>query len=115
MKKIKIKDEQLLIKLTAKQKEEIRKGAERNNQTMSAYVLDRTLNPMAVSENPEMLEMLKKNFAAAREKQVQQQVTMYIILQFVMWLNLGKHSHDEIMEFYHEQLKKANERFGVDD
>ena len=102
-----------MIKLTSKQKEEIRKGAERNNQTMSAYVLDRTLNPRVVtSESPEMLEMLKKNFAAAREKQVQQQVTMYIILQFVMRLNLGKYSHDEIMEFYHEHLKKANERFG---
>ena len=111
MKKIKIKDEQLLIKLTAKQKEEIRKGAERKNQTMSAYVLDRTLNPMAVSESPEMLEILEKHCSDVRNFQLHQQVNMYIMMQFIMWLTNKGESREEIMEFYDEQYEIACKQF----
>ena len=115
MKKIKIKDEQLLIKLTAKQKEEIRKSAALKNQTMSAYVLECTLNPASDPGTLELLKTLKSHFTDVRKFQSQQQITMYIIMQFVMWLNVENHSREEIMEFYDEQLKKASERFDKGD
>ena len=41
---------------------------------------------MAVSESPEMLKMLEKHFSDVRNFQLQQQVNMYIMMQFIMWL-----------------------------
>ena len=94
-----------MIKLTAKQKEEIRKGAEQNNQTMSAYVLERTLTPMAVSESPEMLKMLEKHFSDVRNFQLQQQVNMYIMMQFIMWLTNKGESRKKLWSFMTNNTK----------
>ena len=88
-------------------------------ESMSEFILETILNvsPFKPKNDgiDDILVLHKKHFSDVRSFQAQQQITRYIVMQFVMWLNVENHSREEIMEFYDEQFKKASEKFGNDE
>lgn len=111
MKRLKIKDEQLLIKLTSEQKKEIRNLAELSNKSMSDLVLDAVLNTSTKKAQGDIIGLLKEHFTSAGDFQKQQQITMHIILQFAMWAMSQSKTREEIMDFYKDIHESAKEKF----
>lgn len=83
--------------------------------SVSEFIVDTVLSTSSSKAKADIgndiLIVLEKHFSDVRSFQAQQQITMYIIMQFVMWLTSEGKSREEIMEFYDAQYKKAAERF----
>lgn len=110
-----IKSLRIEVFLTAKEKEEIRKMAKIHNKTMSQFLLESALS---ISQNKpqndsmdDMLALMEKHFSDVRNFQLQQQVTMFIMMQFIMWLTNKNESREDILEFYDEQYEAALKQF----
>lgn len=120
MKKGPKKDCGINIRVTQKEREEIQKLAALSGKgSVSEFILSTVFNTSPSKppndEMADLLALLKKHFSDVKNFQLQQQVITYIIVQFVMWLNVQHHSRDEIMEFYNEQYDKACEEFKYKD
>ena len=59
--------------------------------------------------------VLRKKFNDIESFQHQQKITMYIIMQFAMFLASATQSRDTIMEFYDDAYKGAIEKFGKEE
>jgi|GEM_PF-6006004 len=56
--------------------------------------------------------LLKKHFKDVKSFQQHQQITMYIIMQFSMFLAIYSQSRGEIMDFYEDAYKSAVKKIG---
>lgn len=116
MKKRQKKDALLNVRVTQEQLKEVQElAALSGKDSVSEFVLstifDTSPRKAKGDNTDEVLMVLEKHFSDVRSFQAQQQITMYIIMQFVMWLTSEGKSREEIMEFYDAQYKKAAERF----
>ena len=113
MAKVKIKDDQLLIKLTSYQKKQIKSLAELSHQCMSEFILDTALKPRSIDDSfRELTIVLSKHFREEKAFQRQQQITMYMLMQLSLYLASFSKDREEIMEFYDEIYQGAIEKFG---
>lgn len=104
------------IRVTEEQRKEIQQlAALSGKESVTEFILETVLKVSpSKSKNDDTADtfaLLTKCLSDLRENQINQQITTYIIMQFVMWLNVEHHSREEIMEFYDEQFKKAIEKF----
>lgn len=116
MAKVKIKDDQILIKLTSYQKRQIKSLAELSGQCMSEFILEAALNTRPPDDSfHDLTILLAKHFKEEKLFQQQQQITMYMIMQFSLYLASFSKNRKEIMEFYEDIYKGAIEKFGEED
>lgn len=107
------------IRVTEEQRREIQQlAALSGKESVTDFILSTVFDTsFAKPKNDgidDMLALLKKHFSDVRDFQEQQQVTMYIILQFVMWIRSRDKSREDVMDFYNEQYEIASKRFGID-
>lgn len=107
------------IRVTEEQRREIQRlaalsGKESVTDFILSTVFDTSFAKPKNDDMHDMLVLLEKHFSDVRDFQEQQQVTMYIILQFVMWIRNRDKSREDVMNFYNEQYEIAIKRFGID-
>ena len=105
------------IRVTEEQRREIQQlAALSGKESVTDFILSTVFDTsFAKPKNDgidDMLVVLKKHFSDVHSFQEQQQITMYIIIQFVMWIKSDNLSKDEIMNFYNAQYDKAIKKFG---
>ena len=115
MAKVKIKDDQILIKLTSYQKRQIKNLAELSGQCMTEFILEAALNTRPPDDYFRDLTIVLEHFKEENSFQKQQQITMYMIMQFSLYLASFSKDRKEIMEFYDDIYKGAIEKFGKED
>lgn len=90
-------------------------------KSMSEFILAEILNNSLrrPSSNDDAFRdltiVLRKKFNDIESFQHQQKITMYIIMQFIMFLASSTQSRDTIMEFYDDAYKGAIEKFGKEE
>lgn len=116
MPKVLDKSAKIDVYMTEAQKKEIRKIAHLNEKSMSEFIVETVLSTSTSkaknNNHNDILIVLEKHFSEVNNFQNQQQITMYIIMQFIMWLTSEGKNRDDIMAFYETQYQKAIEKFG---
>lgn len=114
-----IKDAHIIVYMTNSRKMELEKIAQLNNKTLSEFALE-MLNTAVDSGKQDaplndLTVLLKKHFKDVKSFERQQQITMYIMMQFSMYIASSAHDKDGIMDFYEDAYKGAIEKFGKED
>ena len=104
------------IRVTEEQRKEIQQlAALSGKESVTEFILETILNvsPLKPKNDgiDDMLVLLEKHFSDVRKFQIQQQVTMYIMMQFTMWITNQKESREDIIEFYNEQYEVGLKQF----
>lgn len=118
MLKEKKKSEKIEVCMTENQKRQLRKLAELANKSMSEFILEAALNIKIRTPDDsfhDLAVLLTKHFKAEKSFQKQQQITMYMIMQFSLYLASFTKDREEIMEFYEDIYRGAIEKFGDED
>lgn len=100
------KTEKVEVFMTYEQKQLLQLLAGVNKKTMSEYLL----NVFLSAENGPVGEqdsLLQNHLQAVREFQIEQQRTMYVILQFSMYIASFSKSQDLVMKFYESVYQDA--------
>lgn len=105
------KTEKVEVFMTSDQKQRLLFLAGVNKKTMSEYLLDVFLS---AGNGPvgEQDFLLQNHLQAVRAFQVEQQRTMYVILQFSMYIASFSKSQDLVMKFYESVYQDALAAFG---
>lgn len=116
MPKVLDKSAKIDVYMTEAQKKEVRKIADLHKKSMSEFILETVLSTStskAKNDNHnDILILLEKHFSEVNDFQNQQQITMYIMMQFIMWLTSEGKNREDIMAFYESQYQKAVDKFG---
>lgn len=108
------KTEKVEVFMTFEQKQHLQLLAGVNKKTMSEYLLDAFLSAGKDSDEPasEQDSLLQNHLQTVAAFQKEQQRTMYIILQFSMYIASFSKSQDLVMRFYESVYRDAAAAFG---
>ncbi|SFL43960.1 hypothetical protein [Pelosinus propionicus] len=102
----KLKEEEIRVYLTVEQKNQIKRMANINNQSLSKYLLNAV---MATS-----LDTAKMDFyQSINADQLHIKKSLLVLTQLMLLIGSEQlKSQDQIMEFYRERVEDAEQRFG---
>lgn len=111
------KTEKVEVFMTYEQKQRLQFLAGVNKKTMSEYLLDAFLSAGNGSDDSagEQDSLLQNHLQAVKAFQIEQQRTMYVILQFSMYIASFSKSQDLVMKFYESVYQDALAAFGGED
>lgn len=111
------KDTHIKVYLKMDEKKQIEKlTAISGKKSMSEFILEAALNTRPPDDSfNDLLALLKKHFKEERSFQHQQQIIMYMVMQFSMYLASFSKEREEIMEFYENVYEGAIEKFGKEE
>lgn len=115
------KDVSIEVYMSTAQKKQLKELATLNQKSMSEFILDVVFNTSFNRPSPdddafrELTLVLQKCFKDIRSFQHQQQIMMYVMIQFSMFLASFSRSRDEIMDFYEEAYQGAIGKFGKEE
>ena len=117
MPRAKRKTEKVEVFMTFDQKKNLQFLAGMSNKTMSEYLLDIFLAAGNGADGPvgEQDSLLQNHLQAVRAFQLEQQRTMYIILQFSMYIASFSKPQDLVMKFYESVYQDALTAFGKEE
>ena len=110
----KVKTEKVEVFMTFEQKKNLQFLADMSKKTMSEYLLGAFMARGNCSDDPvrQQDSLLQNHLQAVAAFQKEQQKTMYIILQFCMYIASFSKSQDMVMKFYESAYQDAIAEFG---
>jgi len=111
------KDAYIRVYLSQEEKKQIEKLTSLSGEeSMSKFILEAALNIRPQDDSfHDLAILLTKHFKEEKSFQQQQQITMYMIMQFCLYLASFSKDRKEIMEFYEDIYEGAIEKFGKEE